>query len=181
MVEGAALEMLFRGDFNEGSNPSLSVPYHLLAANHPSNKPSQELTTSISDMSIELVYSPSCLSIEIATSHQAQANTRTRNIDIVTATIANQDREPCQKLSIDSANVQAIDPLQAAAIGAVIIFRSGEHTAIETTGILTRNTTPTTTAASLKSQPCTKQSKKIASKLPQGMCPGCQFLLFLIS
>ena len=26
MVEGAALEMLFRGDFNEGSNPSLSVP-----------------------------------------------------------------------------------------------------------------------------------------------------------
>jgi photosystem II S4 domain protein len=26
VVEGAALEMLFRGDFNEGSNPSLSVP-----------------------------------------------------------------------------------------------------------------------------------------------------------
>ncbi len=26
MVEGAALEMLFGGDFNEGSNPSLSVP-----------------------------------------------------------------------------------------------------------------------------------------------------------
>ena len=26
MVEGAALEMLFRGNFNEGSNPSLSVP-----------------------------------------------------------------------------------------------------------------------------------------------------------
>ena len=25
VVEGAALEMLFRGDFNEGSNPSLSV------------------------------------------------------------------------------------------------------------------------------------------------------------
>ena len=25
-VEGAALEMLFRGNFNEGSNPSLSVP-----------------------------------------------------------------------------------------------------------------------------------------------------------
>ena len=25
MVEGAALEMLFRGNFNEGSNPSLSV------------------------------------------------------------------------------------------------------------------------------------------------------------
>ena len=24
-VEGAALEMLFRGNFNEGSNPSLSV------------------------------------------------------------------------------------------------------------------------------------------------------------
>ena len=24
-VEGAALEMLFRGDFNEGSNPSLSA------------------------------------------------------------------------------------------------------------------------------------------------------------
>ena len=26
VVEGAALEMLFRGNFNEGSNPSLSVP-----------------------------------------------------------------------------------------------------------------------------------------------------------
>jgi hypothetical protein len=26
VVEGAALEMLFRGDSNEGSNPSLSVP-----------------------------------------------------------------------------------------------------------------------------------------------------------
>lgn len=25
VVEGAALEMLFRGNFNEGSNPSLSV------------------------------------------------------------------------------------------------------------------------------------------------------------
>ncbi len=26
VVEGAALEMLFRGNSNEGSNPSLSVP-----------------------------------------------------------------------------------------------------------------------------------------------------------
>ena len=30
MVEGAALEMLFRGNFNEGSNPSLSVPNSIL-------------------------------------------------------------------------------------------------------------------------------------------------------
>ncbi len=29
VVEGAALEMLFRGNFNEGSNPSLSVPHGL--------------------------------------------------------------------------------------------------------------------------------------------------------
>ena len=30
MVEGAALEMLFRGNFNEGSNPSLSVPVNYI-------------------------------------------------------------------------------------------------------------------------------------------------------
>ncbi len=29
VVEGAALEMLFGGNFNEGSNPSLSVPYRV--------------------------------------------------------------------------------------------------------------------------------------------------------
>jgi hypothetical protein len=33
-VEGAALEMLFRGDFNEGSNPSLSVLYIYEIANY---------------------------------------------------------------------------------------------------------------------------------------------------
>ncbi len=36
MVEGAALEMLFGGDFNEGSNPSLSVLYYFLM---PRNNP----------------------------------------------------------------------------------------------------------------------------------------------
>ncbi len=35
MVEGAALEMLFRGNFNEGSNPSLSV---IKQALEPKNK-----------------------------------------------------------------------------------------------------------------------------------------------
>lgn len=34
MVEGAALEMLFRGNFNEGSNPSLSVPCNVLNQRH---------------------------------------------------------------------------------------------------------------------------------------------------
>jgi hypothetical protein len=32
VVEGAALEMLFRGNFNEGSNPSLSVQSLILRA-----------------------------------------------------------------------------------------------------------------------------------------------------
>ena len=30
MVEGAALEMLFSGNVNEGSNPSLSVPNQII-------------------------------------------------------------------------------------------------------------------------------------------------------
>lgn len=33
VVEGAALEMLFGGNFNEGSNPSLSVPTHKYIVN----------------------------------------------------------------------------------------------------------------------------------------------------
>ena len=35
MVEGAALEMLFRGDSNEGSNPSLSVLIAWSKFGHP--------------------------------------------------------------------------------------------------------------------------------------------------
>ncbi len=57
MVEGAALEMLFRGNSNEGSNPSLSVPIqsilsaisgqHSAVSRQPSavsGQPSAELT-----------------------------------------------------------------------------------------------------------------------------------------